>query len=299
MAKLTNTKNLPQEIVRSVQSDSYSKGKSTISTTGLIQSPRQRVLANEFDDKIVVDVSDQIWKLLGTATHYVMEKANEGQEDIIGEERMYAQVNGWTISGQFDSMSIRDKTLRDLKVTSAWTVMRAKSEGKIEWEQQLNIYAWLFKQNRKEELKKLEIITVNRDWSLRQKQNSGADYPDSNISVIPIKMWTEQEQKDFIYERVNLHQEAEGDYLISSDLPLCTDEERWKQPDSYRVIKPKRVRALRVLATEKEAEDYINKTTDNKGLTIEFAKGESRKCKDYCDVSAFCDQYKKEIGNDQ
>ena len=298
MVKLTNTKNLPQEIVRSVQSDSYTRGKSTISATGLLQSPQQRVLAKEYDDKIVLDVSDQIWKLLGTACHYVMEKANEGQADIIAEERMYAQINGWTVSGQFDSMSIKDKTLKDLKVTSAWTVMRAMSEGKIEWEQQLNIYAWLFRQNRNEELEKLEIITVNRDWSLRQKQNSGADYPDSNISVIPIKMWTEQEQKDFIYERVNLHQEAEGEYLISGTLPPCSDVERWKQPDAYRVIKPRRARALRVLATDQEAKDYINKSAE-KGLTIEFAKGESRKCKDYCDVSDFCDQYKMEIGNDQ
>ena len=77
MVKLTNTKNLPQEIVRSVQSDSYTRGKSTISATGLLQSPQQRVLAKEYDDKIVLDVSDQIWKLLGTACHYVMEEANE------------------------------------------------------------------------------------------------------------------------------------------------------------------------------------------------------------------------------
>ena len=52
------------------------------------------------------------------------------------------------------------------------------------------------------------------------------------------------------------------------------------------------------MATNEEAEDYINKSAE-KGLTIEFAKGESRKCKDYCDVSDFCDQYKMEIGNDQ
>ena len=58
------------------------------------------------------------------------------------------------------------------------------------------------------------------------------------------------------------------------------------------------MRALRVLATDQEAKDYINKSAE-KGLTIEFAKGESRKCKDYCDVSDFCNQYKMEIGNDQ
>jgi hypothetical protein len=58
------------------------------------------------------------------------------------------------------------------------------------------------------------------------------------------------------------------------------------------------VRAMRVLPTQKEADDYITKSSE-KNLSIEFAKGESRRCKDYCDVAPFCDQYKMEIGNNE
>ena len=296
--KLTNKHKLPKEILRAIENDQYSKGKSTISVSGLLSPPQMRVLNEEYKDQIVVDAVDQVWKILGTASHNILETANIGYDDTITEERMYAQVNGWTISGQTDSISLDDNTLKDYKVTSVWTVMRAMTEGKSEWEQQLNCYAWLCKKNLRRNIYQLQIITINRDWSKNQMLKSGSDYPTAPVSVIDIPLWSEEEQKEFIEKRVNLHQEAEADYLITKELPRCTDEERWKQSDSYRVMKKGRVRAMRVLPTQKEADDYITKSSE-KNLSIEFAKGESRRCKDYCDVAPFCDQYKMEIGNNE
>ncbi len=52
LVKYTNLNNIPQEIIRAVSNDSYSKGASTISVTGLLQPPRIRVLKEEHDDKI-------------------------------------------------------------------------------------------------------------------------------------------------------------------------------------------------------------------------------------------------------
>ena len=37
--KYTNKNNLPEEIVRAVQQDTYSKGKASISVTGLLSAP--------------------------------------------------------------------------------------------------------------------------------------------------------------------------------------------------------------------------------------------------------------------
>ena len=54
----------------------------------------------------------------------------------------------------------------------------------------------------------------------------GSDYPDSPISVIDIPVWDTETQKEFIEERVKLHQEAEADFLINRELPLCSEEER-------------------------------------------------------------------------
>tara|TARA_R110000782_G_scaffold71003_5_gene142566 strand:- start:461 stop:1357 length:897 start_codon:yes stop_codon:yes gene_type:complete len=296
--KYTNLNNIPQEIIRAVSNDSYSKGASTISVTGLLQPPRIRVLKEEHDDKIVVDVSNEIWKLLGQSVHTILERANEGNTDTITEQRNFAVVNGWTISGQTDSISIEEKILKDYKMTSSWTVMNALKDGKPEWEQQLNCYDWLYRKNNPgNSINQLNIITVNRDWSKNQMLRSGSDYPVAPISVIPIPKWTDEEQEQFIEERVSIHQQAEADYLISKELPLCSDAERWRRKDTYRVMKKGRKSALRVLDTQKLADEYVSGHDDKSKLTIEFLKGEAIRCKDYCDVAEFCNQYQMEKTN--
>jgi hypothetical protein len=293
--KYTNNQNIPEEIIRAVHNDSYSKGASTMSVTGLLAPPRIRLLKEEHDSEISVDVSNEIWKLLGQSVHTILERANEGNEDTITEERMFAKVNGWTISGQTDSISLGTNTLKDYKVTSVWSVISAMKDGKIEWEQQLNCYDWLLRQNYPEiSIDQLNIITINRDWSKNQMLRSGDDYPKAPVSVIPITKWSEEEQEEFIKQRVSIHQDAEADYLISKTLPLCSDAEVWRRKDAYRVMKKGRKSALRVLDTQELADEFVDGHDDKKILNIEFLKGEAIRCKDYCDVAEFCDQYKRE-----
>ena len=83
--KYTNKNNLPEEIVRAVQQDTYSKGEASISVTGLLSAPRPNILRENITE-LVVDVSDEIWKILGTASHYIMEQANIGHEGTITED---------------------------------------------------------------------------------------------------------------------------------------------------------------------------------------------------------------------
>ena len=61
--KLTNKFKLPKEILRAISNDTYSKGESTISVSGLLSAPRPRILGMEHQDSIVVDAVDQVWKL--------------------------------------------------------------------------------------------------------------------------------------------------------------------------------------------------------------------------------------------
>ncbi len=295
--KYTNVNNIPKEIIRALNNDSYSKGESLISVTGLLQPPRIRILREQHEDEIVVDVSGEIWKLLGQSVHTILERANMDAIDTITEERMYAKVNGWTISGQTDSISVDSGILKDYKVTSSWSVMSAMKEGKKDWEQQLNCYDWLNRQNYPDRvIKKLNIITINRDWNKNQMLRSGGDYPSAPISVIPIPKWSDEEQEEFIKERVSIHQNAEVDFLVNEDLPLCTPVEQWRRKDSYRVMKQGRKSALRVLDTQELADEYISGHKDS-GLSVEFLKGEAIKCKDYCDVAEFCNQYQTEKTN--
>ncbi len=292
--KYTNRHNIPQEIINAVHNDSYSKGKATISATGLLQPPRIRLLAQENYEKLTIDVSDEIWKLLGQSVHTILERANENNEDVITEQRMFTVVNDWTVSGQTDSIDVKSNTLKDYKVTSVWSIVSALKEGKVEWEQQLNIYAYLYKQTTGKTIDQLNIIAIARDWNKNQYLRSGGDYPPSPVTVLDIDLWSDEEQEDFIKQRVSIHQEAEVDYLINDNLPFCTDEERWRRKDTYRVEKKGRKTAVRVLDTQEEADKYMEGHKDSKLLKVVEAKGECVRCANYCDVAEFCNQYNEE-----
>ena len=292
--KYTNRHNIPQEIINAVHNDNYSRGKATISATGLLQPPRIRLLAQEHYDKLTIDVSDEIWKLLGQSVHTILERANENNEDTITEQRMFATVKDWTVSGQTDSIDVKSKTLKDYKVTSVWSIVSALKEGKAEWEQQLNIYAYLYTKNTGKTIDQLNIIAIARDWNKNQYLRSGGDYPPSPITVLDIDLWSDEKQEAFIKQRVSIHQEAEVDYLINDKLPFCTDEERWRRKDTYRVEKKGRKTAVRVLDTQEEANEYIGGHKDSKLLKVVEAKGECIRCANYCDVSKFCYQYNEE-----
>ena len=295
--KITNKSNLPKVIERAVINDPYDSSGSNISATRLIAPPRIRVLEMRNWDLIEDDVSNRIFSLLGQSVHHILERSKLKVD--LAERRLFYKddkiTNGWTLSGQFDLLS-RQGDLTDFKVTSAWAALDALTNGKDEWENQLNVLDFLCRKNQKTltrykkevKVKSLNIMAILRDWS-KLKVMQSDNYPRKQVVMIPIRRWSEEEQENYVQARIKLHQDAEK----SDQLPLCTAKERWRKEDSYALMLDNRKTAKRVLPTREEMDKYMkeNKYVEGQGCRVVFRAGEDVRCQHYCSVNQFCSHF--------
>jgi hypothetical protein len=321
--KYTNNHNLPEPLCRAIMRDTYRKA-GHISVTALAKPPQMAYLELQHEDKIQVDVSEEIWMLLGTSTHAILERA--GMDNALMEERLKVNCCGWVVAGKPDLYEA-DGTLTDFKVTSVFSFLLG---DKPDWEAQLNCYALLLRVNGFE-VKKLQILAILRDWT-KSRSLADADYPQAQALAKPIPLWSHEKTVAYMEERVKLHQEG-----LRGVFPECTREERWHKDDKWAVKKKGNKRALRVFPSEWEAEafymDYIKdkfkkpwqvhrgdkkrpdtfetkEEADNWAesvqrtgvkaevklkdlLEIEFRPGEDTRCENFCKVRDWCSQYAK------
>ena len=285
----TNRFGLPESIVRAVKNDPYTQD-GHISATGVILPPRVRQLQIRHDDEITEDISERIWPLLGNNTHYILERTNI--KNALQEERLSCKVLNWTITGMTDDYS-PPGIISDFKVTSVWSVIAGV---KPEWEQQLNVYAYLYRLAGFS-VEQLQIIAIMRDWSkLRAKREQ--TYPETQVEVLPVTLWEFEDQKSWLYQRVELHQYSEK--LHDNKLPLCTSEEIWERPTKYAVHKDKNKKATKLLTTMKDAENVkavLEERHPKDKYRIEIRPGERVRCEAYCSVALFCNQFKEYKAN--
>ena len=279
-------------VVQALMKDDYTKGKSNRSITTLIDSPRVRILQDKHNDEIEQDVVEFIWSRFGTSVHAMFERAAPEEKEVLSEERLFHDVKGWTVSGAIDLQEISEEggvevvTVSDYKVTSVWSVIY----GKEEWVNQLNCYAWLVRKAKNLPVKSLRIIAILRDWQRRKAEESG-DYPESPVHIVDIPIWSDQDQDQYVNDRVDLHQQAEFELLTDGSLPLCSEAEQWKKEDKFAVKKKNNKRALRVFSSMDDAKKFM---ANQKDLKIEERKGEPTRCvQNWCRVADFCDQYQK------
>jgi hypothetical protein len=242
-------------------------------------------------DNLEEDVSDKVWAIFGTAIHAVLELGKDDHHII--EQRLHANVDGWDISGAIDLQRLEDDGIivADYKTTGAWAVMNEKSD----WEQQLNIYAWLVEKVKKVPVKKVEIIAIIRDWNRRDAQTREG-YPEAPIKVIDVPLWSFEKREDFIKERIHLHSNALFAAETSETLPECSPSEMWEKPTMWAVRKIGNKRATTVCLTEDQADAKIEEL--GKGYEIEVRPGERTRCANFCQVRDFCEQW-KEYNNDR
>jgi hypothetical protein len=267
---LTNLHGLPDAFVSAVRNDSY-VGGGDISVTRLIDSPQKRNLSKTYKQFVVEDVSDRVWSLMGQCMHTLLERANT---TALVEERLYMEVNGWQLSGQFDRLHLEDKLLQDWKLTTVFKV-----DGSVDWERQLNILRILAKHNGYE-VERLQVIAVLRDWR-RSEALRNPDYPQANVKVIEVPVWDDEQALAYIKERIDLHQRSDRGEVVP-----CSDEERWYAGTTYALMKEGGKRAKKVSV------NLDDLGVPEKGYVIEERKGGYRRCENFCEVAPFCEQFK-------
>ena len=285
---ITNKHNLPQTLVNLAESRDYSRGNSHRSITQLIDAPQISVLRMINENRITEDVVDTFWANLGSALHHITEKGADDKHLV--EERLFVDVEDWTISGAIDVQRLEDDnsiTIMDYKFTSVWAVKNPK----LDWERQLNCYAYLVEANKKVKIKELQIICFLRDWN-RNNAKRDINYPQQQIVVVPIKLWDFEERSKYVADRVRTHQEALQDYMNGKDMAECTFEEMWKREDTYAVKKKKNKRALKVFEIETDAKKFAKEKGEE--YEVEFREGVAVRCEDnYCKVNQWCPQYQQ------
>jgi len=285
---ITNKHNLPQTLVNLAESRDYSRGNSHRSITQLIDAPQISVLRMINENRITEDVVDTFWANLGSALHHITEKGADDKHLV--EERLFVDVEDWTISGAIDVQRLEDDnsiTIMDYKFTSVWAVRNPK----LDWERQLNCYAYLVEANKKVKIKELQIICFLRDWN-RNNAKRDMNYPQQQIVVVPIKLWDFEERSKYVADRVRTHQEALQDYMNGKDMAECTFEEMWKREDTYAVKKKKNKRALKVFEIETDAKEFAKEKGEE--YEVEYREGVAVRCEDnYCKVNQWCPQYQQ------
>lgn len=275
MRKITNKSNLPAPLVRAIELDPYA-ADCDFSTTTLIKPPRIVALERLHENEIVEDASDRIWSLMGQLGHLVLERAGMGE---LVERRFKINCQGKTIGGQVDLWN--NQILLDYKFTSIWA---AKDGVKPEWEQQMNINAFLCGENGVH-VSAAQIVCIFRDWSVGEARRN-KDYPQQQVRVLDVKLWHFTEQVKFIMDRLHAHTQAQ---IV---LPECTPLERWARDEKWAVMKEGREKAVRLYDNQLDATHHAAGDQSGK-LSVVHRPAINIRCEDYCAVAEWCEQFKQ------
>jgi hypothetical protein len=274
--EITNKHNLPAPIIKLLSKEYHKKGD--YSATELVYSVRKRILMDRHNDNITVDASDQLHRIEGQLMHYALERG-ECDNQIV-EEYLTVNVLGKVITGRPDSYM--DNAIQDYKYVKVYGYILGSS--KPNYESQLNIYDYMFKQQNIN-AERLENIYWFKDWS-EMKAQTDKSYPQTHVLTHPVKKWSTEEQLKYITDRVKLFEDSKK--LSDSDLPECTPSEKWHKPDKWAVKKTGNKKATKLCDSEKDAQIYMIEKNKVKGYEIIFRPGENTMCESKCECRLFC-----------
>lgn len=266
--KTTNKFNLPKAIYNAVRNNQHEPSdENWISVTSLISPPLVRFLTRKYWDVLEEDASDNLWSLLGTAIHKVLQE--NAEEDVEVEKKVYLTLpNGWTLMGVVDVFNKTEHLIEDYKVTSVWSFLLG---DKQEWENQLNVYAYMLRLQGYT-IDKLQIHAILRDLQKSKTKNQG--YPQIPFISKEIPLWSFEEQEKYVIERMK---------LFECEPRECTDEEKWKRGGEVALMQKGRKNALALYTKEQAQTIQISENQYWEDRPVEYIR-----CKEYCRVRSVC-----------
>ncbi len=285
--KITNKYNLPDAIVKSLESD-YQYIDKRYSVTSLLSPIRETLLKRRYNDEVEADAVDMIWALWGTGIHKILEQETGlGQFSEVKLEHLFE--SGYTLSGYADFIDLNKRIVIDYKSTSVYQYNNTDSHDK--WKKQLQMYAYLYYKMHREWIDKGQIWLFMRDWTKSKLMNQ-YNYPEHPVANVEFDLGTPEEVEDFIL--TNLNRLILFEHLKDDDLPLCTPEERWNNGDTWAVMEKGKKRARKLFDNPMDANMMANRLA-NEGVDVEIEerKGIDKKCIDYCSVNSYCDYFNK------
>lgn len=280
--KVTNIFSLPQALVDAVSTERHNRDGEYSATT-LLKGACETILTKRHWEEILVDASESIWQIFGTAVHSIFEAQ---KDNTFKEEFFSVDVSNSKVTGRVDSYDLENEVLVDWKTTSVWKVIK---QDFTDWKRQGLIYAWLMNKCGLT-VKKCRFIALLKDHSKADAKNK-PDYPKQPVYVFEFDVTKDELEniESFIEARVKALEFA--DSLKDEELTPCSTEERWTTPEKWAHMKEGRKSAIKLYDTEEEA----SKVELKKDEYIEHRPGENKKCDNYCNCREWCPLFKKEV----
>lgn len=262
--RYTNKHELPEWLVdKLIPFPPKKPKKDRMSVTDLIHPPRMKTLRIEKWDEIEEDVANLLQMFDGINLDRAFDEDEEEQL------KMEVVIDGVTLVGKLDRL-----------VTNGKTVILDRKRGKVgvkeypstlkEWTAQLNCYAWMYEELYKEKVDRIENHIFYKDWT--PVRTSDPSYPKIAYEILKQPLWSREDQENYIRTQLEYHYHSPMD---------CPEEDRW---GSFAVKKEGQKRALRVLKTREECEQWMKE--NKKGDYIENRDG--LRCKFFCPVRNVC-----------
>lgn len=296
--KITNKIGLPEALIDGIVAirGEYNRGDCDFTATQLSKPPMMVRLERDHHSELEADAIDMLWSIFGSAFHLIASRGASSARGEISELRLTSVFAGknknWVISGQADLYSSKEKTIYDYKTTSPW-VMVFNPDGQVEWEQQLNVLAVIYRRNNYE-VKKIKDVLLFRGWSSSEAKRN-PQYPKEKAMVLPQKMWSEEQVNSYIIGRCELFDNAlrcPDVEIGKAACPPCSNDEKWCRNEGWAVQKIGRQRARKVFKPDKLSQ--ANELAEELGnLYVVLPRyGRRVRCEEACLVSKWCPDWR-------